>query len=214
MQSLSQNLWVLLMEHQITILHKAQAVGETIAGSLGFDSPYQASYMNFGSECKAIPPGTSLLLTDAINFVLLSKSGRFIKCPVVLLIDDFEDPLVLEALNLGVAWIIDLSRGPEKLIGRVRQFLEHKSDDHDVLIRQLIDHYVDKTKNGENDCHLTLTEKHILKQLRAGVHLKMIAHNTGTSYETVRTHVKHIYRKIGVMSAPEAVIKAMKMDLE
>jgi DNA-binding NarL/FixJ family response regulator len=49
--------------------------------------------------------------------------------------------------------------------------------------------------------------------MREGTHLKLIAYNTGTAYDTVRTHVKHIYKKIGVMSASEAVIKALKMNL-
>ena len=44
--------------------------------------------------------------------------------------------------------------------------------------------------------------------------LKLIAQLTNTTYETVRTHVKNIYKKIGVASASEAVIKALKMDLK
>ena len=49
--------------------------------------------------------------------------------------------------------------------------------------------------------------------MRDGNHLKLIAQATNTSYETVRTHVKHIYKKLGVMSGSEAVVKAMKMKL-
>ena len=49
--------------------------------------------------------------------------------------------------------------------------------------------------------------------MRDGKHLKLIAQHTGTTYETVRTHVKRIYKKLGVMSASEAVIKAMKMKI-
>ena len=47
--------------------------------------------------------------------------------------------------------------------------------------------------------------------MRDGIYLKLIAQLTDTTYETVRTHVKRIYKKLGVMSATEAVIKAMKM---
>ncbi len=49
--------------------------------------------------------------------------------------------------------------------------------------------------------------------MRNGLHLKLIAHKTGITYETVRTRVKHIYKKIGVVSASEAVIKSMSMNL-
>lgn len=44
-------------------------------------------------------------------------------------------------------------------------------------------------------------------------HLTLIAHKTDTTYETVLTHVKHINKKLGAMSASEAVIKAMKSKL-
>ena len=50
--------------------------------------------------------------------------------------------------------------------------------------------------------------------MREANHLKLIAKLTNTSYETVRTHVKKIYKKIGATSASEAVIKALKMDLK
>jgi len=49
--------------------------------------------------------------------------------------------------------------------------------------------------------------------MRNGNHLKLIAHKTGITYETVRTHVKHIYKKIEVVSASEAVIKSMNLNL-
>ncbi len=65
----------------------------------------------------------------------------------------------------------------------------------------------------ETDYGLTNKEREILKAMRDGTHLKLIAYNTGTAYDTVRTHVKHIYKKIGVMSASEAVLKALKMNL-
>ena len=70
-----------------------------------------------------------------------------------------------------------------------------------------------KTGMDETDYGLTLKEKELLRFMKEAHHLKEIAQLTNSSYETVRTHVKHIYKKLGVMSASEAVIKAMKMDL-
>ena len=102
----------------------------------------------------------------------------------------------------------------ERLLEKVQQVLENRTDDQNILIQQLIHHKAGKPKKEPQQCNLTVKEKIILRQLREGIHLKMVAHNTGTTYETVRTHVKHIYRKLGVMSASEAVIKAMKMDLD
>ena len=76
------------------------------------------------------------------------------------------------------------------------------------LIQKISNAGMDETHYG-----LTMKEKQVLKMMREGSHLKLIAQLTDSSYETVRTHVKHIYKKLGVMSASEAVIKAMKMKI-
>ena len=42
---------------------------------------------------------------------------------------------------------------------------------------------------------------------------KVIAEKTFISYETVRTHVKNIYKKLHVSSRNEAVMKAIQQGL-
>ena len=46
-----------------------------------------------------------------------------------------------------------------------------------------------------------------------GYDYKTIAGKTFISYETVRTHVKHIYSKLHVASRSEAVMKAIQHGL-
>jgi len=202
------------MKDHITIFHNRPAVGETLAWSLGFATGYQAIYVNNGIEWQTTTNNTSVVLTDLTNFLIISKSDHVFNCPVILLIDDIGNIKALDDLNAGISGVIDLSNGPQNLLEKVQQVLENRSDDKHILLQQLIHQKTGGPQKENNDYHLTVKEKHILRQLREGVHLKMIAHNTGTSYETVRTHMKHIYRKLGVMSVSEAVIMAMKMDLE
>jgi len=59
------------------------------------------------------------------------------------------------------------------------------------------------------DYQLTPKEKEILQQLVKGKSFKMIADAIGTTYETVRTHMKNIYAKLHVNSNTEAVSKAL-----
>ena len=44
-----------------------------------------------------------------------------------------------------------------------------------------------------------------------GLDFKMIAEKSFISYDTVRTHVKHIYKKLHVSSRAEALMKAQQM---
>jgi DNA-binding NarL/FixJ family response regulator len=63
------------------------------------------------------------------------------------------------------------------------------------------------------DYHLTEREKEILQLLTEGMPMPQIAEKIFLSYHTVRDHVKSIYQKLHVVSATEAVAKAIKEKL-
>jgi DNA-binding NarL/FixJ family response regulator len=60
---------------------------------------------------------------------------------------------------------------------------------------------------------LSEREKEILKELTEGFALKFIADKLFISVETVRTHVKNIYKKLHVANRTEAVMKATQQRL-
>lgn len=62
---------------------------------------------------------------------------------------------------------------------------------------------------ASTDYQLTPKEKEILQQLVKGKSFKMIADAIGSTYETVRTHMKNIYAKLHVNSNTEAVSKVL-----
>jgi DNA-binding NarL/FixJ family response regulator len=60
---------------------------------------------------------------------------------------------------------------------------------------------------------LTNREKEILQCMVKGMSYKMIADACSISFSTVHSHIKNIYEKLHVNSAPEAVVKALEMRL-
>lgn len=60
---------------------------------------------------------------------------------------------------------------------------------------------------------LSERELSILKEMQEGTNLKAIATAQFISYETVRTHVKNIYRKLHVNSRAEAIMKASQQGI-
>lgn len=66
---------------------------------------------------------------------------------------------------------------------------------------------------GNEDYHLSEREKEILRMMIESSNYKAIAEKTFISYETVRTHVKNIYKKLHVSSRNEAVMKAIQQGL-
>ncbi len=64
-----------------------------------------------------------------------------------------------------------------------------------------------------NEYALSDREKQILTLMVEGTDFRHIAEKNFISYETVRTHVKKIYRKLHVTSAMEAVALALKKNI-
>lgn len=70
-----------------------------------------------------------------------------------------------------------------------------------------------KEKTTATENQLTPKETEVLKLLVDGYSYKMIASEQEVSIDTVRTHIKNIYRKLHVNSMSEAVAKAIRQKL-
>jgi DNA-binding NarL/FixJ family response regulator len=60
---------------------------------------------------------------------------------------------------------------------------------------------------------LTEREKKVLQLLAAGASNKQIAAQLFISESTVKTHVAHIYEKLGVKTRAEAAVRALQLRL-
>ena len=60
---------------------------------------------------------------------------------------------------------------------------------------------------------LTKREGEVLKQLAIGLTNKEIAQALGIGYETVKEHVQHILRKLGVSDRTQAAVWAVRQNL-
>ena len=200
------------MQNNIYILHERPAMAEVIAWSLELGTDWKAFCLKEANELKEASPQPDLLICEADLFDETFPKNDF---PVLVIAGTIDDDKVMEALYAGAEDVVDPGNGPGELIEKVEQALNHPTIEKNVLIRRLIQKNKGMARAGmdETDYGLTLKEKEVLRMMKEGNHLKQVARLTNSAYETVRTHVKHIYKKIGVMSASEAVIKAMKMDI-
>ena len=203
--------------YRILIVHNRPSVAQSLQWcfeQFGSDEVITKAYLETG-ELAGL--NANILLVDVKNFLQLTSAGESIACPVLLLTEGVNSDELLEAVYLGVNAVADLRYGPEEVMNKARKIRNGEVDDALKLIKIFLQsqtsagHVTEKT--SPIDYGLTVREKEILVAMRQGIHLKLIAYNTKTSYDTVRTHVKHIYKKLGVASASEAVIKAMQMNL-
>lgn len=203
------------MNKTICILHHKTSLAETLAWTLQLGTDLKTVCLRDPTELKTTVNPPDLILTEPEFFEKIAEHTNGMYVPVLLISVNPEDDNVIEALYAGADDVVDPGNGPEEVIEKTNQLLHHKTDGKNILIKKLIQQIKkpEKTVIDQTDYALTVKEKEILRLMKEANHLKGIAQLTNSSYETVRTHVKHIYKKLGVMSASEAVIKAMKMEL-
>jgi len=112
---------------------------------------------------------------------------------------------VFEALCAGACGYLIKDTPPARLLEAISEVHNGGAPMSTQIARMVVNSF--KT-NPHSD--LTRRETEVLSQLCKGKSYKMIADALFISEETVRRHIKNIYRKLEVSSKSEAVAKALK----
>jgi len=141
--------------------------------------------------------------------------GRFPDVKVVVL-TVFEEPrTVLEAICAGADGYLLKRTAPEELLEQLEQVMRGGAPLTAGVARTVLD--LVRHSSGERTAaqaapsriDLTEREQEVLRLLVRGMAYKEIAQQLGISLETVRSHVKSVYRKLHVHSVGEAVSRAI-----
>jgi len=123
---------------------------------------------------------------------------------------------VFESLCAGASGYIVKGDIPQKLADAIFEVQAGGSPMSPSIARKVITMFRDFAPAGmpeQNKYRLTPKETKILSLLVEGMSYKQIAENISTSFGTVHTHIKAIYRKLHVASMTEAVVKALREKL-
>lgn len=129
----------------------------------------------------------------------------------VLMQTVFEDEeKIFDAICAGADGYILKKTAPDKLLDAIRDVHAGGAPMTPVVAKHVLQLFNNRhNKTMKNSFDLTTREQEILKLLVQGLSYKMIAAQCNISYPTVNSHVSHIYEKLHVSSAVEAVTKAM-----
>lgn len=121
------------------------------------------------------------------------------------------------ALCAGASGYILKSDPPHKFIEAISEVYSGGAPFSSAVAKKVLDFFSNQNvilvSPGNEDYHLSEREKEILRLMAQAFNYKAIAERLYISYETVRTHVKNIYKKLHVTSRNEAVTKAMQKGL-
>lgn len=126
-----------------------------------------------------------------------------------------EDEKIFAAICAGASGYILKNNGLSKLLEAVTEVYNGGSPMSPTVasrVLKLFQQFAPRLSQT-NDLNLSPREKEILFMMVNGNDFHTIAEKNFISYETVRTHVKKIYKKLHVASASEAVAKAIRQRL-
>jgi len=145
---------------------------------------------------------------------LLGKIKTHAPNQAVLIFSSYDNPTyVARAVALGANGFLLKTDSREKIIDAIQRTSKGESIWSREELRRVTGSLATMRVGSDSEIPLTQREGEVLKQLANGLTNKEIAQSLGISYETVKEHVQHILRKIGVSDRTQAAVWAVRKNL-
>lgn len=132
----------------------------------------------------------------------------------VVMFSGYDNPTyVARSVALGAAGYISKSASKKEIIDAIHAAAKGETIWTREELRRVTGALATPRVGAEVEVPLTKRENEVLKQLAFGLTNKEIAQALGISYETVKEHVQHILRKIGVSDRTQAAVWAVRKEL-
>jgi DNA-binding NarL/FixJ family response regulator len=136
----------------------------------------------------------------------------------ILILTSFEDEQkVYEAIQAGASGYLVKRVGPEKIRSGIREVMEGGTVLEPIIARKFWNYFQSiqarPPEKKENPWGLSPTEFEVLSYVAKGLSNAEVGQVMTMERRTVRTHLSHIYRKMGVNSHVEAVVLALRAGL-
>ncbi len=133
--------------------------------------------------------------------------------PVVMM-SAYDNPTyVARAVALGAAGYINKGIPGSEVLDTIRRAAAGESAWTREELRRVTGALATPRLNADVEVPLTQRESEVLRQLALGLTNKEIAQALNISYETVKEHVQHILRKVGVSDRTQAAVWAVRRGL-
>jgi DNA-binding NarL/FixJ family response regulator len=153
-----------------------------------------------------MPDGDGL---DALGRIKLDKPDM-----PILMLSAFDNPTyIARAVALGASGYLLKGCTRDALLGAIRTAAAGESAWTRDELRRVTGALATPRLTADVEVPLTQRESEVLRQLAYGLTNKEIAQALHISYETVKEHVQHILRKVGVEDRTQAAVWAVRKGL-
>ena len=204
------------MAIKVSLVEDIDGVRERLAALLN-DVPGMTCAGTYGTGEEAVekipqnPPDVALVdvnLPGISGIEVVGKLKALLPKLQILMLTRFEQSdLIFNSIRAGASGYLLKSTPPAELIHAVEQVHGGGAPMSMQIARKVVDHFRLIQKPASDVETLTQREQEILELLAKGYYYKEIGDTLGISYNTVRTHLQHIYEKLHVQSRTGALLK-------
>lgn len=151
---------------------------------------------------------TSFDINDADELLILQQ--RFTHTRWLLFSEDLSADFVRVLIASSMQFSILLKESPMSEIKEAMKFCIHGNR---YICQRMTEVLLAPAQDVEEKINLTKTETEILKDIALGMTTKEIAEKRFSSFHTVNTHRKNIFRKLNVNNVHEATKYALRAGL-
>jgi DNA-binding NarL/FixJ family response regulator len=204
------------MEKKIIVVSDPAGLSQDLAPILGEASGFSCTMFSVGEDAleyvRRHPAHVALVSLDLPDMSGLDCAEKLKTAlpdlEIIVLYGNGEGGRVFEALKAGASGFLERETSSRAVLEAIFEVLRGGVPITRDAARRLALHFRTPARQrlGIQET-LSAREEEILKCLVQGYATKEIASTLSVSYDTVRTHLKHIYGKLQVRSRTEAVIK-------
>jgi NarL family two-component system response regulator LiaR len=145
-----------------------------------------------------------LLLPGGIDGIETTKRivARHPEVRIIALTASVDEARMMGVLRAGASGYVRKDAEPETLLAAVRAVARGRT-----FIDPSLAHRMLRGANDPDD--LTARERDVLRQVALGKSNKDIASALGVSDETVKTHLRHLFAKLGAENRAQAAVRAL-----
>ncbi|MGI3164798.1 LuxR C-terminal-related transcriptional regulator [Pseudooceanicola sp. 200-1SW] len=123
------------------------------------------------------------------------------------------DAAVVNALAAGASGYLLKTDAPALWQFHLRQIVQGVPVLSPAIARRMMEHFRRTAPVFEADERLTARETEVLSLIARGMRIPEVARQIGVADSTVATHIKNMYRKLGISNRAEAATHAARLGL-
>jgi len=207
---------------RILIAEDHTVLAQALGTMLGFDQAFKVvGTVPSGDEaikaCVELKPDVVLMdyKLRGLNGIEATKEiSRLVPSTRVLILSMYDNQeTVVGAVAAGAAGFLPKNVDREELKRAIHAIAEGKGFLHPEVTMPFLERIGAMAKKADSRERLTDREQVVLQELAQGKPTKEIAGTLVVSEETVKTHLAHIYQKLGVNDRVQAVALALRRGL-